>query len=121
MNKEELIKIFIDGPLKEYLTGDISYGRMIELINEKCGTNFKYSDLYPSYLFNATLKYPDVAESYFKNAYANVDYQGRKDKELTEFDKKMSECHQYGLCVQYKEKPKEFFSVCRNCPLKKDK
>jgi hypothetical protein len=61
------------------LTGDISYGRMIELINEKCGTNFKYSDLYPSYLFNATLKYPDVAESYFKNAYANVDYQGRME------------------------------------------
>jgi hypothetical protein len=79
MNKEELIKIFIDGPLKEYLTGDISYGRMIELINEKCGTNFKYSNLYPSYLFNATLKYPDVAESYFANAYANVDYQGRME------------------------------------------
>ena len=50
-------------------------------INEKCGTNFKYYDLYPSYIFNATIKYPDIAESYFANAYANVDYQGRKDKE----------------------------------------
>lgn len=78
--EEELIKIFLNGPLQKYLTGDISFAKFIELINEECGTNFKYSDLYPSYLFNATLKYPDIAESYFANAYANVDYSG-KDKE----------------------------------------
>lgn len=54
--KQELILTFINGPLKEYLTGDISYGRFKELINETCGTNFKYSDIYPSYLFNAGLK-----------------------------------------------------------------
>ncbi len=53
--KQELILTFINGPLKEYLTGDISYGRFKELINETCGTNFKYSDIYPSYLFNAGL------------------------------------------------------------------
>lgn len=85
MNKEreELIKIFIDGPLKEYLTGDISFGKFIQLINEECGTNFKYSHLYPSYLFNAKLKYPDITDEYFKNAYANVDYQGRKQHSPT--------------------------------------
>jgi len=53
--KQELIITFINGPLKEYLTGDISYGRFKEMINEACGTNFKYSDIYPSYLFNAGL------------------------------------------------------------------
>ena len=53
--KQELIITFVNGPLKEYLTGDISYDRFKELINETCGTNFKYSDLYPSYLFNAGL------------------------------------------------------------------
>lgn len=39
----------------------------------------------------------------------------------SDFDKKMKECHQYGLCVTLKEKPEGIFSVCRNCPLKKDK
>ena len=53
--KQELILTFINGPLKEYLTGDISYGRFKEMINETCGTKFKYSDIYPSYLFNAGL------------------------------------------------------------------
>ncbi len=54
--KQELILTFINGPLKEYLTGDVSYGRFKELINETCGTNFKYSDIYPNYLFNCGLK-----------------------------------------------------------------
>ena len=53
--KQELIITFINGPLKEYLTEDISYGRFKELINETCGTNLKYSDIYPCYLFNAGL------------------------------------------------------------------
>ena len=53
--KQDLILTFMNGPLKEYLTGDISYDRFKELINETCGTNFKYSDIYPSYLFNAGL------------------------------------------------------------------
>ena len=121
MTNNDLIKKFIDGPLQRYLTGDISFGKMIELINEECGTNFKYSDLYPSYLFNASLKYPDITESYFTNAYANVDYQGRMKQSETDFDKKMSECHQYGLCIQFKEKPDHMFSVCKTCPLKKEK
>ena len=58
--KEKLIKAFIDGPLKNYLTGDSSYGKFIEEINEVCGTDFRYSDLYPSYLFNAELTYPFI-------------------------------------------------------------
>ena len=53
--KQDLILTFMNGPLKEYLTGDISYDRFKELINETCGTNFKYSDIYPSYLFIAGL------------------------------------------------------------------
>lgn len=94
MNKEEeLIKIFINGPLQKYLTGDISFGKFIELINEQCGTNFKYSDLYPSYLFNATLKYPHIAESYFANAYANVDYQGKiEDKPQCSYHSTWKKC-----------------------------
>ncbi len=56
MTNEQIIKKFIEGPLQSYLTGDISYSRFIELINEECDTKFKYSDLYPSFLFNATLK-----------------------------------------------------------------
>lgn len=83
MNKEELVKTFLNGPLQKYLTGDMSFGKFVEVINEECGTNFKYSDLYPSYIFNATLKYPDVADEYFKNAYANVDYQGRMEHTQT--------------------------------------
>jgi hypothetical protein len=64
--KQELILTFINGPLKEYLTGDVSYGRFKELINETCGTNFKYSDIYPSYLFNAGLNL------YYMNEEENV-------------------------------------------------
>lgn len=108
MTNEELIKKFIDGPLQRYLTGDISFGKMIELINEECGTNFKYSDLYPSYLFNAKLE------------YTPLDLNSIRDRVSTDYDKKMSECHQYGLCIQFKEKPDEMISVCKTCPLKKD-
>ena len=57
---EKLIKDFIDGPLQTYLTGDISYGRFVELINETCGTDFRYGDMYPHYLFNAQLTYEEA-------------------------------------------------------------
>ena len=49
------------------------------------------------------------------------EYTGELNKEETDFDKKMKECHQYGLCIQYEEKPEGIFSVCRTCPLKKEK
>lgn len=90
MNKEELIKSFIDGPLQKYLTGDISFAKLVELINEECGTNFKYSDLYPSYLFNASLSYPDDLEEYIKSRSERdvefkrkIDYQGRMEHTQT--------------------------------------
>lgn len=57
--KKQLILDFINGPLHEYLDGNISFGKFKERINEVCGTDFSYSDLYPSYLFNATLSYYD--------------------------------------------------------------
>lgn len=60
--RQELITTFMNGPLKEYLAGGISYDRFKELINETCGTNFKYSDLYPSYLFNAVLSLDYINE-----------------------------------------------------------
>lgn len=103
MNKEEeLIKTFINGPLQKYLTGDISYGRFIELINEECGTNFRYSDLYPSYLFNQTLKEVETAEP-------------------AQYSKSLSECHQYGLCVSHPDDlHKDPFAMpCNICPRKK--
>jgi hypothetical protein len=55
--KKTLILQFMEGPLRKYLTGDISFGRFQELINETFGIDFRYSDLYPSYLFNAKLVY----------------------------------------------------------------
>lgn len=58
-DKKQLILDFINGPLQEYLDGNISFGKFKERINEVCGTDFSYSDLYPSYLFNATLSYYD--------------------------------------------------------------
>jgi len=58
--KEELILAFINGPLKNYLTGQISYGKFREEINEICGTKFSYSDIYPCYLFNAELHYKEL-------------------------------------------------------------
>ena len=61
--REQLIKDFIDGPLQRYLTGDISFGKFKELTNEVCGTNFSYSDLYPSNLFNAQLCYDEGISS----------------------------------------------------------
>ena len=63
--REQLILDFINGPLKSYLLeDDISFGRFKEMINEKCGTNFSYSDLYPSYLFNAQIFYPEEGECF---------------------------------------------------------
>ena len=64
MNKKEkkqLILDFINGPLREYLDGgQISFGKFKEKINETCGTDFAYSELYPSYLFNAQLIYEEA-------------------------------------------------------------
>lgn len=62
MNKEQkkqLILEFINGPLQRYLTGDISFGKFKEVINETFEVDFCYSELYPSYLFNAQITYPE--------------------------------------------------------------
>ena len=89
--KKELILKFINGPLQDYLLGEISFSRFKELINETCGTDFSYSDLYPSYLFNLELQE--------KTTIVDIDSIKQRD-ELTDFDKKMRICHQYGLCIQ---------------------
>ena len=61
--REKLILDFINGPLREYLyDSEISFGKFKERINEVCGTELKYSDIYPSYLFNAYLRYPHLEE-----------------------------------------------------------
>ena len=97
---EKLIKDFIDGPLKEYLTGDISYGKFKERINEVCGTNFSYSDLYPSYLFNARLSYEESDRMLMEDLY----------------DKNLSTCHRYGLCADPKQELDVFDrAVVKNC------
>lgn len=57
--RKKLIIDFINGPLHQYLNDQISFGKFKERINEVCGTDFVYSDLYPSYLFNARISYPD--------------------------------------------------------------
>ena len=71
MSKEEkkkLILDFINGPLYEYLNDEISFGKFKERINEVCGTNFSYSELYPSYLFNAILSYDEDYVNQFEEA-----------------------------------------------------
>lgn len=51
MNKQEL-KILLDGPVNCYLSGKITYGRFIELINEEFPyLNLYLSDIMPT-LFN---------------------------------------------------------------------
>ena len=59
-DKEKMLKDFIEGPLQKYLAGNISFGKFVELINETCGTDFRYADLYPSYLFNAQINYEEA-------------------------------------------------------------
>lgn len=55
--KKQLIIDFIQGPLKDYLTTNISFGRFKEKINEQFDVDLIYSDLYPSYLFNGKITY----------------------------------------------------------------
>ena len=100
MNKEEkkkLIVDFINGPLKRYLTDEVSFGKFKELINEQFDTDFCYADLYPSYLFNGKIHYPDEEKAW------------QEDKE---YSTRMSECHAYGLCASG-DVP-DF--PCYNCP-----
>jgi hypothetical protein len=48
-----ILQTFISGPLRAYLEGGCSYSSFIELINQSFGTSVQYSDLHPSWLFNA--------------------------------------------------------------------
>lgn len=110
--KKELIVKFINGPLQEYLLGEISFSKFKELINETCGTDFIYSDLYPSYLFNI-----DVVQN---QQTTLVDVVTIKPKnELSEFDKKMRICHQYGLCIQ-SDIELYLCGTCKVCPRTKE-
>lgn len=99
--KQKLILDFMNGPLREYLEGEISFGRFKEKINEVCGTEFSYSDIYPSYLFNAKLSYEDEIKIMEEDIKAMDDY-----------NKKISECHAYGLCAT--GSPYDF--PCATCP-----
>ena len=103
--KKKLILDFINEPLRQLLTNKISFGRFKELINEVCGTDFIYSDLYPSYLFNSELSY--VTEI--------VDTPPLFEEKYTDFNEKMKICHQYGLCIQSSE-PLALCGFCSVCP-----
>ncbi len=100
--KKQLILDFINGPLKEYFEGQISFGRFKERINETLGTNFSYSDLYPSYLFNAQLTYEE-------------EYRNFKDDMEKAYGEKLSKCHAYGLCAS----GDTYMFPCKTCPGKK--
>lgn len=58
--KKKLIKDLLEGPLKKYLQGESSYGLFKDEVNSMFEVDFKYNELYPSYLFNAELYYPDI-------------------------------------------------------------
>lgn len=88
--KNQLILDFINGPLREYLQDEISFGKFKERVNETCGTNFSYSDIYPSWLFNGKISYPEEESLMKENYYAAV----------SEYNNKMSQCHAYGLCAR---------------------
>lgn len=96
-DKKKLILDFINGPLRTYLQGEVSFGRFKELINEQFYTDFHYAELYPSYLFNAQISYP------------------AEDKEAAAYSQRLSECHAYGLCVTGDPYP----FPCKICPQKK--
>ena len=107
--KKKIILDFINGPLRTYLEGEASFGKFKELINERCGTNFTYSELYPSYLFNAQISYPAEEDSSGNRRY---------ELSLTFLDQKMSECHAYGLCTSGDPQP---LFACNICPKKTTK
>jgi hypothetical protein len=114
--KKELILKFINGPLQQYLLGDISFGKFKELINETCGTDFIYSDLYPSYLFNLQVAQTSVdvpAPTVILSKFS------RQSDELSDFDKKMRICHQYGLCIQ-SDVELYMCGTCDVCPRTKE-
>lgn len=105
MNREEKKKIiidFINGPLREYFDGEISFGKFKERINEKFDTDFNYSDLYPSYLFNAQLTYPEE-EIHLRSDLEKI---GR------EYEERLKQCHAYGLCAS----GDYYMFSCKICP-----
>jgi hypothetical protein len=114
--KEQLILDFIEGPLRKLLTGDISFSKFKELTNEVCETNFNYSDLYPSYLFNAEIVYPSSLFN-TKNSYATEITQTPPiiDDKSADFNQKMKICHAYGLCIQ-RNIPVAMWGSCGVCP-----
>lgn len=59
-----IIKDFIEGPLRALLVGGASFSRFVELLNETHGVGARYSDLYPSWLFNARVSYPIDGEDH---------------------------------------------------------
>jgi hypothetical protein len=79
--KKKLIKDFIDGPLQRYLTGETSYGKFKEEINEQFDLDFKYSDLYPSFLFNAELYYPTVDDFLSENEDKDIYIDARIERD----------------------------------------
>lgn len=109
MNKEEkkqLILDFINGPLKEYLDGgQISFGKFKEKINETCGTDFAYSELYPSYLFNAQIVYEEA------DLFNRIDMEEGRGQ----YEQKLKQCHAYELCISGDCQ----ITLCTGCPNKK--
>jgi hypothetical protein len=109
--KKDLILSFINGPLKKLLTGKISFSRFKESVNEVCGTDFIYSDLYPSYLFNAH------TEGLIDDSDATkiVCVPKLVEEKYSDFNEKMQICHQYGLCIQ-SSVPLAICGFCSVCP-----
>lgn len=70
--KKKFIKDLLEGPLRRYLQGETSFGNFKDEINQEFGLNFKYSELYPSYLFNAELYYPTVDDFLAKDVNKDI-------------------------------------------------
>lgn len=84
MNRKEKKKLILDlleGPLRRYLTGETSYGKFKEEINEEFDLDFKYSDLYPSYLFNAELYYPSEDDFLSKDIDRDIYIDARVERD----------------------------------------
>lgn len=100
-----LILDFINGPLKNYLSGKLDFETFVESTNLICDCTFTEKDLSESFL----------TEYHANQLEPTAVVQIPKVYELNEFDKRMRICHQYGLCIQ---KDIELFmcGTCDVCP-----
>ena len=102
---DDIILDFINGPLKQYLEGKIEFSRFVDLTNLICDCSLTEEQLSETCLpqYESQKLIPTVSMSV------------SKEQELSDFDKSMRICHQYGLCIQ-KSIDLYMCGTCEICP-----